>query len=371
MSAYNVILDNGLKGEVDSIIYSTIYSTIFDFIMIGMMGYIYIFVYRYMDKYFFDNSDKQKYKSNTNIYKPEYKYLQDYMDELKLDEMPYDLGKRMKIYEDYTEYYVSHIDASTGFIVRVDGRCFSNLLHTLKNKEFEELKTPFISDFVLAMQRTTRDIVKEFNASTGYTHSDEISLYFKPLNKEEDPEEDIKEHQFSGRVQKLQTLIASYATVRLIKHLTEINKDKFYNILDKVSFDGRVLIFPFGYEVCNYFLWRSKKDCFRNFVSELCYYNFPKKSLEKLNTDERVKKLQNEKRIDINDYNIFLRNGTFIKREVESYTDDDKKIYWRNNYVKFALPLLKCNNDYLELLECKNFEEWEFQDIEFELSNEC
>lgn len=367
MSAYNVILDNGLKGHVDP----TVYSIIFNSIIMGMLGFIFGNTFQSMNKYLFDKSNKQKNESNINSPKPEYKYLQDYMDDLKSDEIPSDLGERMKFYEEYTEYYVSQIDAFTGFVIRVDGRCFSNLLHSLKNQEFEELKTPFISDFILAMQRTTRDIVKEFNASTGYTHSDEISLYFKPLNKEEDPEEDIKEHQFSGRVQKLQTLIASYATVRLIKHLSEINKDKFYNILDKVSFDSRAIIFPFGYEVCNYFLWRSKKDCFRNFVSELCYYNFPKKTLEKLNTDERVKKLRNEKRIDVNDYNIFLRNGTFIKREVESYTDDDDKRYWRNNYVKFALPLLKCNDDYLELLECKNFEEWEFQDIEFELSNEC
>lgn len=369
MSSYNVILDNGLKGHVDT----AVYSIIFNSILMGMLGFILGNSFKSMNKYLFDKQYKQyeSQKDDLISYKPEYKYLQDYMDELKENETPSDLGERMKIYEDYTEHYVSQIDAFTGFIIRVDGRCFSNLLHSLKNKEFDELKTPFISDFVLAMQRTCRDLVKEFNASTGYTHSDEISLYFKPLNKEQDPEEDVKEHQFSGRIQKLQTLVASYATVRLIKHLGEINKEKFDNILDKVSFDGRIIIFPFGHEVCNYFLWRSKKDCFRNFVSELCYYNFPKKSLEKLNCDERIKKLRNEKRIDVNDYNVFLRYGTYIKREVESYTDDDGKTYWRNNYVKFALPLLKCDDDYLELIECKNFEEWEFPDIEFELSNEC
>jgi len=367
MSHYNVILENGMKGQVDS----EVYSIFLNGILAGMSGFILGNGFSSLKNYLFETQQQDETtKSESFEYKPEYKYLQDYMNELEIDEQPSDLGERMKMYEDYTEDSVTQIDAFTGFIIRVDGRGFSNLLNSLKNKEFEELKTPFISDFVLAMQRTCKDLVKEFNASTGYTHSDEISLYFKPLNTENDLEEDVKEHQFSGRVQKLQTLIASYATVRLIKHLQEINKDKFHNILDKIMFDGRVIIFPHGYEVCNYFVWRSKKDCFRNFVSELCYYNFPKKSLDKLNTDERVQKLRNEKGLIVSDYNIFLRNGTFIKREVESHNEDGKT-YWRNNYVKFALPDLKCNDEYLDLLECKNFEEWEFPDIQFELNNDC
>jgi hypothetical protein len=56
------------------------------------------------------------------------------MDELKEDEQPSDLGERMKIYEEYTEHYVSQIDAFTGFVIRVYGRCFSNLLYSLKNQ---------------------------------------------------------------------------------------------------------------------------------------------------------------------------------------------------------------------------------------------
>ena len=122
-------------------------------------------------------------------------------------------------------------------------------------------------------------------------------------------------------------------------------------------------------------------------MSELCYYNFPKKSLDKLNVDERTKKLKNEKQINVEDYNIFLRRGTFVKREVESYTNCSNlncqdcreqngkctkgKKYWRNNYVRFALPDLKCSEDYIELLDCKNFEQWEFHEIEFELLNQC
>jgi hypothetical protein len=51
-----------------------------------------------------------------------------------------------------------------------------------------ELKTPFINDFKLAMDKVTADLVKEFNAATGYNHSDEISLVFKSLNEDTDDE---------------------------------------------------------------------------------------------------------------------------------------------------------------------------------------
>ena len=358
--AYTVTLDNGMTGYLSH--------TLYDFCVSSLIGgFCGLATYCSLK---FNNKQKEP---KTNIYDskiPIYQYLEDYMNNLSENDKPSDLGERMKIYEDYTEYNIGDIDSQTGFIVRVDGRCFSNLLHQLKNQEIIELKTPFMSDFVKAMQLTTSDLLKEFNASTGYTHSDEISLYFKALNSPNDEEADMKEHIFGGRVQKLISLISSYASTRLIKHLSYINKTKFESILDRITFDGRVICFPSNFEVCNYFLWRSKQDCFRNFVSEICYMHFPKKSLNKLNVDERITKLRNEKHIDINDYNIFLRRGTFVKRELEHYEKDNVN-YWRNLYVKFALPNLKCNDAYTELFECKNFEEWEFQDIEFELLGNC
>ena len=275
----------------------------------------------------------------------------------------------MKFYETYTDEFISEIDSYTSYIIRLDGRSFSKLLSTLKTNEFNSLQTPFINDFKLAMDRTTADLVKEFNASTGYNHSDEISLVFKPMNDNTD-DELIKEHQFNGRVSKLISLTASYASVRLSYHLRNINYEKFCVMLDRVTFDSRAIIFPDDKEMCNYFVWRSQHDCFRNFVSELCYKYFPKKSLEKLNTQQRIHKLKTEKNLDIYDFNPFLRNGTFIKRELKSYKDYDNNSYWRNVYVRFALSKFCCNDDYIDLLKCKNFQEWEFQNIEIELLNE-
>ena len=280
---------------------------------------------------------------------------------------PTQLGDRIKLYEYFTDSYINEIDSYTGYVIRLDGRSFSRLLSSIKQDEFNVLNTPFINDFKLAMDRTTTDLVKEFNASTGYNHSDEISIVFKPMNENTD-DEIVKEHQFNGRISKLISLTASYASVRLSYHLRHINYEKFNVMSGRATFDSRVIIFPNDTEICNYFVWRSYHDCFRNFVSELCHKHFPKKSVNKLNTKQRIEKLNKERNLDVYDFNPFLRNGTFIKRKLQSYTDNGKT-YWKNEYVRFSLPNFKCNSDYIDLLKCKNFEEWEYKDIEFELIN--
>jgi len=313
-----------------------------------------------------NESDNQ---SDNESEQPQYESLQEYFDNLPELEKPTQLGDRMKFYEEYTDKYISEIDSFTNFVIRLDGRSFSKLLSSLKSDEFNELKTPFINDFKLAMDKVTADLIKEFNAATGYNHSDEISLVFKSLNEDTD-DELIKEHMFCGRVSKLLSLTASYASVRLSKYLREYNSNKFDMMYDRVTFDSRVIIFPNDNELCNYFVWRSKYDCYRNFVNEIVYRYFPKKSLDKLNTQQRVEKLKSERDLDVNDFNPFLRYGTFIKRELRHYKDENKQNFWRNIYVRFALPNLCCSEDYIDLFKCKNFEEWEYQNIDFELISE-
>ena len=72
--------------------------------------------------------------------------------------------------------------------------------------------------------------------------------------------------------------------------------------------------------------------------------------------------------MDIYDFNPFLRNGTFIKREKITNLvscKQGKNHKWHN--VRFALTNFKCNKNYLNLIKCKNFKEFKFQNIEFEL----
>lgn len=398
---YNILLDNGMTGTINSSVLTYLIG-----IFYGSIGGV-IFT-NLFNRYLY-NYDTSKHKQNNNKpdnteidkpndteintkndsddesdkstdiidttditdiidYVPQYKELSEYFNSLSNDKKPKQLDERMKFYEEYTESNIVELDPYTQFVIRLNGRSFSKLLSTIKNNEFDNIKTPFINDLKHAMDNVTADLVKEFNVASGYNYSDEISLVFRALNDDTD-DELIKEHVFNGRVSKLLSLTASYASVRLNKYLRQYNTNKFDIMFDRIMFDSRVIIFPNDTELCNYFVWRSKHDCYHNFVNEIAYRYFPKKSLDKLNTTQRVEKLKKEKNLDVNDFNVFLRYGTFIKRQLCKITEDDKT-FWHNVYVRFALPKFACNQDYIDLIKEKNFEEWEYQNIDFELISE-
>jgi tRNA(His) 5'-end guanylyltransferase len=215
------------------------------------------------------------------------------------------------------------------------------------------------------MDKTTADLVKKFNGSTGFNHSDEISIMFKPLNKNRN-DVILKEHIYRGRILKLVSLMSSYATSRLQFHLRNLNLTRFENITNRVIFDAHHIIFPNINELTNYFIWRSKIVCYRSFVKEIAATRFTKKTLVNLSTTEIADKLKKEYKNDVDDYNVFLRNGTYVKRKLIQHKVDDK-IFWYNDYVRFALPNIKCKQSYYDLFDCKNFQEEDFQDIDFEL----
>lgn len=47
------------------------------------------------------------------------------------------------------------------------------------------MRRPFDLNFTNAMILTTMDLITEFSATTGYTHSDEITIIFKPASTKE------------------------------------------------------------------------------------------------------------------------------------------------------------------------------------------
>jgi tRNA(His) guanylyltransferase len=87
------------------------------------------------------------------------------------------------------------------------------------------------------MVKTTIDLVEKFNAITGYHQSDEISIVFaaanspeeiaakaeaeacEPAKKKQRNKKQLKNHPYNGRVQKLASVAASYASSRLNYHL--------------------------------------------------------------------------------------------------------------------------------------------------------
>ena len=123
-----------------------------------------------------------------------------------------DLGERMKLYENES-LSISKIPPYKPFIIRLDGRSFSNFTSGLRK--------PFDCNFTKAMVLTTMDLITEFYAVCGYTHSDEITIIFKEsCTKEEfDKEENKSGHIFDGRSVKLLTVMSGYCSVRFNYHL--------------------------------------------------------------------------------------------------------------------------------------------------------
>ena len=121
--------------------------------------------------------------------------------------IPNELGKRMKFYETHTENNVSVIPNAYPFIIKLDGRNFSKIF---KNTTGSKTNLPFY-EYKHAMELTVVDLIKEFHATTGYTYSDKMILIFPPST-----------HMFNGRIMKLQSIIASFATSRFISHLTNL-----------------------------------------------------------------------------------------------------------------------------------------------------
>jgi tRNA(His) guanylyltransferase len=276
-----------------------------------------------------------------------------------------DLGERMKLYEK-NSLEVTSIPPYEHFLVRLDGRSFS--------KFTAGLRKPFDLAFTKAMGLTTYELIHEFSAVTGYTHSDEITIIFKQAcNKEEfDNKENKTTHIFDGRVMKLLTVMSGYCSVRfnyhLVKLINSINqvdstiyKSHYVNKINemKASFDSRLLIVPSQGEILNHMLWRSIFDCERNAVSTYARSYYNQKTLQGKSKKEMIQMMKEEKSLDwLKDVPLILRHGVYVKKvnyelEGEEKLNNNKlpvirtkpvflnfRIKYSDFYIKFLLDKL-------------------------------
>jgi tRNA(His) guanylyltransferase len=289
---------------------------------VGLFCYIYL-----IGLYYFVSKIITKY-----IYKYVYNY--DYVygiydNIIHIPYIPHELGNRMKYYEKISQDIIT-IAPNKPFIVRIDGRAFSNF-----TTQFDKLTNiPYSLIFKQIMILVANDLLHEFKPSTIYTHSDEIILIF---NKQYIKRKDIyTEHIFGGRVTKLLSLIPSFASVVFYKHMRNIkNIDNYFQeqnqyILSNLTqckntckntptFNANILVFPEGkeYEIVNYILWRSQGICTRNFIQLYAKKYIGKKYISNINTLERLDILK-ERGIDLSgnsEYKVDfgLKHGIFIK----------------------------------------------------------
>jgi tRNA(His) guanylyltransferase len=227
------------------------------------------------------------------------------------------LGDRMKEAEEKIE---QTIPPYCGFIARSDGKGFS--------KYTKNLKKPFDPRFVSAMALANNYCVEKFNAVFGTCHSDEDSLFFAPVcTKEEYTNGTNKStHQYSGRVQKLVSLIASTFSAQFNYHFTRLIKlnERYYDkktvdtiLSNPAVFDCRIIIIPEDkpQEAVNYCIWRSVYDCHRNAVSTYARSKFSHKKVDGKNTPEKIEMLKEEGITWDTDVPMFLKYGIYCKRE--------------------------------------------------------
>lgn len=215
-----------------------------------------------------------------------------------------EFGKRMKGYEQESETF---LDKNKWTIVRIDGHGFS--------KFTKGFKKPFDEDLSTFMTMTARALMQEFKAVMAYTQSDEITLILAPDDN----------MIYSGRLQKLTSLMASYASTvfneLLIKQMMTLliseTDNEYCTFLStktgKAFFDARVFQVDGVCEAYNAFLWRFH-DCKKNakavYAQSICSH----KELHGLSGDKMIV-LCLERGHDFNSIDPKYRFGVMIKKE--------------------------------------------------------
>jgi tRNA(His) 5'-end guanylyltransferase len=181
-------------------------------------------------------------------------------------------------------------------IARLDGKSF----HTF----CKGLRRPFDVRLSDLMIKTMSFLVDRFQASAGYCQSDEITLaWFADSTS-------ATEYPFDGRFQKMDSLLASTASVYFNQFLEEFLPEK----ADLMPvFDCRTFTVPNLLEAYHCFLWRQQ-DCTKNAISMAAQSMFSHKSLQGLKGRQMQEKMWAEKQVNFNDYPAFFRRGTFARR---------------------------------------------------------
>lgn len=239
------------------------------------------------------------------------------------------LGDRMKNYE---KAYSYSLLPNAMFVVRLDGRGFSKYTKKMK------FKKPFDNDLIQIMQNVTADLMKQTQASFGYTQSDEISLVYMP-----------ERMMFNGRIEKICSVFASLASVSFNLNLAkQYEKQNNQEKIEKSNslmpiFDCRVFSVPSKEEALNAVLWREY-DAVKNSINVLAQSLFSFKELQNLNGKQLQYKMLTEKDVNWNDLPLEQKRGTYLVRKVKEIVPNENSPECKN-IPKEVLDKLIQNNE--------------------------
>lgn len=220
------------------------------------------------------------------------------------------IGARMKGYEREAET-ASKLNHLQPVVARIDGHKFSTF-----TKGF---RRPFDERLHNAMVQTAQDLLTQFDATTAYTQSDEITLIWPACTEEQTP-------MYGGRITKIATLLAGFTSVRFAHHMQHVEWEDDGTIAATrvrakladplVHFDARVFNVPSTDEAYINVMWRAGFDCPRNAMSTLARAHFSHKELQGLSTAQMTEKLADERGVLWSEQPAAFKCGTSIKREM-------------------------------------------------------
>lgn len=204
------------------------------------------------------------------------------------------IGDRMKSYEAPTTSRV--VFKGQPLVVRLDGKAF----HTFT----KGMARPFDQKLSDLMVGTTKALVDRFHALVGYCQSDEITLVWYL------PSESSAEYPFAGRLQKVESLTAAFATAWFNRNLGQYFPDK----VDALpTFDSRAFVVPNLMEAYHAVLWRQQ-DCTKNAISMAAQSMFSHKALQNKNGPAMQEMMFSQHGVNFNDYPSAFKRGVFAKR---------------------------------------------------------
>lgn len=219
------------------------------------------------------------------------------------------LGDRVKVMEREAE--AEPVGRGGPFAIRLDGHAFS--------KWTRGFAKPLDARLVAVMAGTAEDLLREFpDASAAFTESDEITLVFRA------PPTDHHAVPYNGRVQKLCSLTAGFASARFNARAAAAAAASAFGDGEeelaercragRAYFDSRVIRCRGERDAADAVWWRFRHDTFRNGVNGLAQSVFGGKRLHGVPLGKVIEMLR-ERGVTLDEQPPELLYGTFAKRE--------------------------------------------------------